>query len=40
MMSDEEALEVYGIIDMIPGVGDLIEKLKPLIMEKIVRTVQ
>merc|ERR1712002_962913 len=35
MMSDEEALEVYGIIDMIPGVGDLIEKLKPLIMEKI-----
>merc|ERR1712002_963796 len=35
MMSDEEALEVYGIIDMIPGVGELIEKLKPLIMEKI-----
>merc|ERR1711872_459314 len=35
MMSDEEALEVYGIIDMVPGVGELIEKLKPLIMEKI-----
>merc|ERR1711875_24159 len=35
MMSDEEALEVYGIIDMIPGVGEMIEKLKPIIMEKV-----
>merc|ERR1711875_77029 len=35
MMSDEEALEVYGIIDVIPGVGEMIEKLKPIIMEKV-----
>merc|ERR1711970_962028 len=31
----EEDLQKYGIIDLIPGIGDLIAKLKPLIQEKI-----
>merc|ERR1712168_16090 len=35
VLSDEEAKEAYGIMDLIPGVGELIEKLRPLIEEKI-----
>merc|ERR1711921_42341 len=35
VMTDEEAKEAYGIMDLIPGVGELIEKLRPLIEEKI-----
>jgi len=35
ILTDKEVEQYGSIIDLIPGIGGLIEKLKPLIMEKI-----
>lgn len=36
ILNDADLQQYGGILDLIPGVGDLIEKLKPIIMEKVV----
>ena len=36
-LTPEQIAQYGGILDLIPGVGDLIKKLTPIIQQKIVR---
>ena len=36
-LTAEQVAQYGGILDLIPGVGDLIQKLTPIIQQKIVR---